>query len=247
MIYALRFVTNHPVYRLHKAAGHFLEHGLAQPVFGADCFEPWFFPIVENSPVLRERFRRVFEETRNKPKSTRDSVLAVWKCHDGVQKLCDDPKSAVAKYRFRNAQLVEGLRDLFRHLYDLTLESAIFEEAVGSTFRDHYDRFRSLEQRVCPFCGLNNYRDRGPDVRSSYDHYLPRTHYPLGSVNFKNLIPMCDECNQAPNKGPRDILFRDGRRRKRWAVYYPYGAASGVRVTAGWVKKPQPGYSPPWR
>ena len=106
MIYGLRFVNNHPIYRLHSAVGYFLEHGLQQAQFGPGCFEGWFYPIVQASPALREHFRAVFAGARNRPQSTRDSVVAVWKCHDAVQQLCGNPSTVVARYRFRLPPLV---------------------------------------------------------------------------------------------------------------------------------------------
>src|SRR5689334_7994939 len=112
MIYGLRFVDDHPVYRLHSTVGYFLEHGLQQGQFGATCFEAWFYPIVQGAPALRTRFRAVFEEARGRPQSTRDSIATVWKCHDEVQRLCDDSSAVVARYRFRRPQLVQALEDL---------------------------------------------------------------------------------------------------------------------------------------
>lgn len=247
MIYGLQFVELHPVYRLHSTVGYFLEHGLQEAQFGPTCFQTWFYPIVQASPALREHFRAVFAEARSRPQSTRDSVTAVWKCHDEVQQLCDNSSAVVARYRFRRPQLVQALEELFRHLYDSTLESATFEAVVNSSVHDHYERFRLLDQRVCAFCGLNNYRDRGADVRASYDHYLPRSRYALGSVNFRNLIPMCDECNQPPNKATKDILYRDNGRKKRRRFYYPYAQPGGVRLRVTWARIPVVGETTQWK
>jgi len=56
---------------------------------------------------------------------------------------------------FKAKKLIQALCDLFNFLYDQTLESKSFEKAAGKSLLDHYNSFRGLGQRVCPFCGLN--------------------------------------------------------------------------------------------
>jgi len=215
MLYGLQFVPNHGIYRLHEVAGYFIEYGLNRSVFGHGCFPSWFSPVLVRCPTLKKQFRTVFREARKQKQAVRDSILHVWKCHGDVRKLCDDHKVKVEAWGFGPGELTTSLEVLFRTLYDETLDRVSFQQAVGTTLERHYKAFREMGQRVCPFCGLNNYRDRGSGSRASYDHYLPQAIYPFGAVNFGNLVPMCDECNEQPNKGATDILFRDKGRTKR--------------------------------
>ena len=63
--------------------------------------------------------------------------------------------------------------------------------------------------------------------RSALDHYLPRKHYPFNSLNFKNLIPICDICN-GKYKLSEDTLYITNNKGKknesktRTVAFYPY-------------------------
>ena len=57
----------------------------------------------------------------------------------------------------------------------------------SSTGRPIYDRIMAspVNQR-CPLCGLG--------IVNTLDHYLPKTHFPVFSVEPNNLIPACEWC-----------------------------------------------------
>lgn len=56
----------------------------------------------------------------------------------------------------------------------------------GSDARKIYDILRASAPK-CPLCGIRNVK--------TLDHYLPKSRYPLLSVNPENLVPACSECN----------------------------------------------------
>jgi len=76
----------------------------------------------------------------------------------------------------------------------------------GSDSRKIYDKLRASAGGTCPLCGIR-------DV-STLDHYLPKARYPLQSVNPKNLVPACRDCNT----GKLDKIFRT----KSEQTLYPY-------------------------
>jgi hypothetical protein len=240
MLYGLRFVPDHPVYRLHEAFGYFLDEGLRLETFDQKCFPKWFKPVLSASPGLSKRSRVVHSESRKHEQGVRDAIVAVWRSHAEVQSLCEDVKCKLEEWGFAAQELIDQLFSLFNFLYDETLESKSFEKAAGKSLLDHYNSFRGLGQRVCPFCGLNYYADRGGGARNSYDHFLPRLYYPLAAVNFRNLVPMCDECNERPRKGTKDVLFRDEGRTTRRKFYYPYSTPGGVTLSVKCTKRPTP-------
>lgn len=51
---------------------------------------------------------------------------------------------------------------------------------------------------VCVLCG-------GPLVLPAVDHWLAKTAFPLLAVCADNLMPICGECNIAPQKGQKDV------------------------------------------
>ncbi|RNT31211.1 hypothetical protein B9475_002515 [Proteus mirabilis] len=59
----------------------------------------------------------------------------------------------------------------------------------GSESREVYNKLRACSNGLCPLCGIYGV--------STLDHYLPKARYPLLSVNPKNLIPACIQCNGA--------------------------------------------------
>lgn len=59
---------------------------------------------------------------------------------------------------------------------------------AGSESRKVYDRLRcSAINNKCPFCGIRSVK--------TLDHYLPKSRFPMHSVNPRNLIPSCRDCN----------------------------------------------------
>lgn len=66
---------------------------------------------------------------------------------------------------------------------------------LGSESRKIYDKLRAASNGVCPLCGIHGV--------ATLDHYLPKARYPLFSVNPKNLIPACQNCND----GKSDSVF----------------------------------------
>lgn len=81
---------------------------------------------------------------------------------------------------------------------------------LGSDARKIYDTLRACSDQYCPLCG----------IRKVYtlDHYLPKARYPLQSVNPKNLVPACRECNI----GKLDKIFLS----KDEQTLYPYSETS---------------------
>ncbi|MEQ0274299.1 HNH endonuclease [Klebsiella sp. CN_Kp100] len=63
-----------------------------------------------------------------------------------------------------------------------------------SQSRKIYDLLRaSSKNGICPLCGINGV--------ATLDHYLPKSRYPLHSVNPRNLIPACENCNTGKGSG----------------------------------------------
>jgi hypothetical protein len=68
---------------------------------------------------------------------------------------------------------------------------------------------RSLGISVCPFCNRNytiTIHDAQGEIgaRPDFDHFLPKSHYPLLSISFFNLVPICTPCNKI--KGENEIF-----------------------------------------
>lgn len=117
------------------------------------------------------------------------------------------------------SELKEPLKDFFLNLWKGGIKLSLIKKKIGS-MDQHYKQFIVQNNKgICPFCGLHPLDE--PDVKSreAYDHYLSKSKYPLLSINFKNLAPMCHKCNSV-NKLEKDPIFAsDGRRRKAFYIY----------------------------
>ena len=97
-----------------------------------------------------------------------------------------------------NKELHDKIKKLFKNLYgDKIIGRAPISNKIG-TIDEHYQAFMA-ENTIgkCPCCGLNNIKGVYHSKREAYDHYLPKGTYPFNSINFKNLVPLCHECNSS--------------------------------------------------
>lgn len=78
----------------------------------------------------------------------------------------------------------------------------------GYELIDKADFINSTGLKICPYCGKDEVIE---SIRSKrqIDHYLPKRKYPFFALNYFNLIPACDLCNEAPKKGTRDPIVEE--------------------------------------
>lgn len=115
-----------------------------------------------------------------------------------------------------NADLVVALKSFCNFLYDEVVKKA--------PFYNNYENINTYYKTVvkkssfCRCCGINKVLTQFHTHRSALDHYLPRKHYPFNSLNFRNLVPICDVCN-SKYKLSEDILYTTNTRVK---AFYPF-------------------------
>lgn len=73
-------------------------------------------------------------------------------------------------------------------------------KATNPTKWDAYRLAESLGVSVCPYCNrlyTNTIikKNRGKIIRPDFDHFFPKSRYPLFQMSFYNLIPSCTICN----------------------------------------------------
>lgn len=71
------------------------------------------------------------------------------------------------------------------------------------TFRSNFITLHKIDKHefareVCVICN-------GELRNASIDHWIPKAAYPILSVCADNLVPICSECNQSPNKGSGSV------------------------------------------
>jgi hypothetical protein len=116
-------------------------------------------------------------------------------------------------------ELITDLKSFFSGLYGSSLlKLSALKKYIGN-IEDHFKSFRLVNKSgKCPFCGLIDLKSNLQKIRDAYDHYLPKSIYPFNSINFKNLVPTCHECNSA-YKSTYDPITCNGNIRK---AFYPF-------------------------
>lgn len=115
--------------------------------------------------------------------------------------------------------LSEDLAKFCKGLYSQQLLNlATVREKIGD-IDDHYQHFmQANDTGKCPFCGIGDVKSVHHTKREAYDHYLPKALYPFNSINFRNLVPVCHECNSTYKLSKDPLNSATGRRR----AFYPY-------------------------
>lgn len=144
-----------------------------------------------------------------------------------IRELCNGSIQPIKYERIEliDKNLSKAIKKFCDSLYDHCINLAPFYKY----YEDINAFYKKLVNKssVCRCCGINKILTKFHTHRSALDHYLPRKHYPFNSLNFKNLIPICDICN-SKYKLSEDTLFiteNKGKRnetKKRTVAFYPY-------------------------
>jgi len=120
-----------------------------------------------------------------------------------------------------NYILSKKIKDLYSLLYGSNPINELKEfKPYTTTIDEHYKEFMKINnENICPFCGIHSIKGIYHTKREAYDHFLPKGKYPFNSINFKNLAPMCHECNSSYKLENNPIFDKQGNRRK---AFYPY-------------------------
>lgn len=108
-----------------------------------------------------------------------DSVIAIYDAYDAGLGL---PSEAL-----KGGQLLQQLRDAIYSGYDFTQTGGKLA-SIRSTLMAGVE--------LCPICGIAPPRQ--------LDHHLPRSDYRPLAVYPRNLVPLCQECNQSKSKSAAD-------------------------------------------
>ncbi len=247
MLFPLEYVEECGLYNFIEVPTHFFKSIINADAYSDDLFPGWFVPILYKSKKLQEEFQDLAKKMLDKKILQRKKVYAVFLNNNRISRLCENRLFALKKLDDNLQDVAKLAKKVFVRLYDTTLQGALVKKELGEGIHEHYRKFRDINvSQACPFCGLENYPDRIKNTRSQYDHYLNESKYCFSSVNFKNLVPMCNTCNEAPNKHSKDILFDVQNGSARRLVFYPYSKCSGAKVTLTNVMPSEVGNGGEW-
>jgi 5-methylcytosine-specific restriction endonuclease McrA len=157
--------------------------------------------------ILKARCKDIYDVVRTWSQVDRSQFCLEIRQSNNIRSICAG--TYVPRRIDKNATGVYlSMRELFLSLYNQVLDGNAFNGQYSTTLRNHFDDFSRLNSTItlCPICGYGELKKHTDKTRDQYDHYLPKAYYPLSSVNFENLVPICKECNSFDAKGETDVL-----------------------------------------
>lgn len=143
---------------------------------------------------------RIYEIFKTQLSSAERAQVAIWyDRNNDIEKLCTcDLSEAPATYadiRDISVDLEIALKNFCKSLFTDVIYLKAVTSRIGE-IESHYKSFISENgEGKCPYCGYGDIKGLHHRHREAYDHFLPKGTYPFNSVNFRNLAPMCHECN----------------------------------------------------
>lgn len=184
--------------------------------------------------------KKIYDLFKNLDPAQRQQI-SVWYDHNNdIEALCacdpGKPPATYADIRVINANLETALKDFCKSLFTDVIHLNTVASRIGD-IDSHYKAFvTENKEGKCPYCGYGDIKGIHNTRREAYDHFLPKGTYPFNSVNFRNLAPMCHDCNSSHKlaKDPTrhiDPVSRTPGGTRRKAFYSYATVASGITIT----------------
>lgn len=80
------------------------------------------------------------------------------------------------------------------------MENELRNYLTKTVYPSNIDRIsfvHSLGVTVCPYCNRNYINSSEEKTSAQFDHFINKSSYPILSVSFYNLVPVCSSCNHA--------------------------------------------------
>lgn len=197
--------------------------------FSDELFEEKFLKVAKrHKSLVYGRLKRIYTSILGWSQEDRSKLINQIRDSNRIEEICSGYVSPTV-IDDRAKGVYKDIRELFIDLYEKILDGKILREEWGIRLKEHYDYFREKNSRItiCPLCGINHLKMQYSKARDPYDHYLPKSLYPFSSVNFRNLVPTCTDCNSIQVKGNKDIVqLANGG-----AFFYPFDSEfSGIKI-----------------
>lgn len=187
--------------------------------FSENLFEKEFYDnlVSRHTGILKKNLQDIYDIVKDWKQPKKTAFCEAIRRSNNIEAICNGTLKPWKEDDIP-IEVRELTKTLFLKLYNDVLKGAIFKEKYGDR-KSHYHGFKkhaTNDLEFCPACGIvemKTYEDKKTD---QYDHYLPKDIYPLSSINFKNLVPICIDCNSIEIKSNKDILSYSGK------VFYPF-------------------------
>ena len=124
---------------------------------------------------------------------------------------CSEMKMSKADYDDNNYPIFVKDGDTYvDHFY--TIAYNIFVDGLFEDTDFKLNFTKKAELKFCPYCGMGEVHVAEAVhgvTKPPIDHFLPKSKYPYLAVNFFNLIPSCEKCNDFAHKSSNNPLATD--------------------------------------
>ena len=198
--------------------------------YSSNFFEDDFYDkIVSHHPkILETPLKNIYEVIKNWEQDKKTEFCRRVRESNEIESICKR-KITPLKIEDLDQEITDNvdIKKLFSDLYKQVLYGEHSKKCFGD-MQAHFRLFKSKENEIfkCPICGLIPQNTK-EEKKEDYDHLLPYTIYPFSSVNFKNLAPICVDCN-SDYKGDKDVLDNLGRK-----IFFYYDEShKGIKINA---------------
>ena len=224
MIYELIYRPNHPAYDIHNALYWFVNNLNAFPDVNVLSFHndyPWMDDVLNNHVRFLELLVELHNNYQALDAPEQLNVIDTFNYWNDIDSRCQNFGEDFRLWEQLPLDIRETFLALYSYLYNQLTRSSVILSNQDRLRPNHYRDFYQDNGEVCCFCGIKELDE--PEVQSAaYDHYLHITKYPFVAINYRNIIPMCDKCNEPPGKGEKHVVFENYDTRTRRIANYPY-------------------------
>jgi hypothetical protein len=195
--------------------------------------DPWRSVVLDifNSATTKDYLygpiERVYNIFLTIDRPTRDVLRQAYLDNNNIEGIYANAGNCNA-YSYRNIQAINAslaveLKRFYMNLYENVLKLKTIKDKLGDLndrYRDFMGICKKERKDKCAFCGLVELLGADHSKREAYDHIVSKGEYPFNSVNFRNLVPMCGNCNSKYKLAKDPITRKDGTRRR---AFYAYG------------------------
>lgn len=227
MFHPLQEINDHPCYEMQDILVAFFRESINETAFSKNIFPLRLRNNWNRLSTFVDDLEELYNEIRSLPLLTRQLIEKQFLNNNQVQTLCEQNLVDLEDSIEWKEELGGKISNLTGTCY-LKLDLTLFRR-TGCNLKPtkrYYQDFIRKNRMVCPFCGLNTYKNPNNIRREDFDHYLNKADYPFAAANMRNLVPMCVECNEA-YKRDINIIFEN---LNRVVAFYPYGVVNGVDI-----------------
>lgn len=186
----------------------------------------------KSAKFFNSSIENIYKEFLKLGKSQRKELKRWYLINNNIHSLFMNSNKNLISYKtidIKYPNLSKLLKSFYRKLYgsESPFNLVIFGD-LDKIKKDHYKDFIienfDGHEGICPFCGINSIKGNDHSKLEAYDHFIPKGAYPFNSINFKNLAPMCHECNSSYKLEKKLLLNLDPSTKQyvKRKAFYPY-------------------------